>query len=178
VKIPAQRIGQGLRFVMIVQAGEIAPALIAPHFNEPGPEFNPEKHPADDPDYCNRCGPVHGAQEYGIEPNFEQHRFPSEAIKGLSDVYNGQVQYPEHKPNQHGEPERAHIGKPAHGYQGAHYAGPGHEPEKRIGIMPMENTGSPFEAHHIQEAVNRGEAAFTGKRDELVQRIYKCDQIN
>ena len=47
---PAERVGHGLGFVEIVEAGEVAPAGIAAQLDETGAEHDAEEQPAKHPD--------------------------------------------------------------------------------------------------------------------------------
>src|SRR5690348_215478 len=58
MKPPAQRVRQRLRFVMIIQASQVAPARGATEFNEPRAEHNSKNQPAEQPDHELRRRPA------------------------------------------------------------------------------------------------------------------------
>src|SRR5947207_15951632 len=91
VKEPAQRIRHRLGFVMVIEAGEIAPAGIAPDLDQAGAEFDskeePAKHPDDDQRGRHPCRPEEDREKSG----FEEKRLPAEGIEGLTDVDDRQV---------------------------------------------------------------------------------------
>src|SRR6266540_3253950 len=47
MEIPAQRIGQRLSFIMVIEAGQIAPAWVGAQFNHACAEHGAKKHPHD-----------------------------------------------------------------------------------------------------------------------------------
>src|SRR5207248_3646408 len=49
MEIPAQRIGQGLSFVMVKEAGQIAPAWVGAQFDHARAEHGAKKYPHDQP---------------------------------------------------------------------------------------------------------------------------------
>src|SRR2546426_778382 len=50
VKVPAQRIGERLRFLVVVQACQVPPTAIVADLDQPGPELDTEQHPAQQQD--------------------------------------------------------------------------------------------------------------------------------
>ena len=46
VKVRAQRIGQRLCFIVIVETGQLTPTGVMPEFDKPGSELCAKKHPA------------------------------------------------------------------------------------------------------------------------------------
>ncbi len=54
MEIPAQRVGQGLSFIMVKEAGQIAPAWIGAQFDHACAEHGAEKHPHDEPHHNDR----------------------------------------------------------------------------------------------------------------------------
>ena len=99
VEVPAQRVGQGLRFVVVEHAGEVAPARVAAEFDHAGAEHDAELHPQQQPEDEARRRGVGGAEEDGEETGFEQNRFPAEAVEHLAGIDEREVQEPEQRPH-------------------------------------------------------------------------------
>src|SRR5437870_13841113 len=53
MEIPAQRIGQRLSFIMVKEAGQIAPAWVGAQFDHARAEHGAKKHPHDQPHHDN-----------------------------------------------------------------------------------------------------------------------------
>src|SRR5262245_79183 len=83
VEVPAQGVGQRLGFVMVKEARVIAPARIAPQFDEPGPEHHAEEQPAQEDESKEGRRRVGRAQEDGEKPGFEQNGLPPEGVEDL-----------------------------------------------------------------------------------------------
>src|SRR3954463_6029719 len=93
MEVPAERVGEGLRFVVIVETGEVAPAGIVAKFYESGTHLCAEEHPAKDDDGNDRRPGVRRAEEDGEESGFEEHGFPAEAEEVLADVDDGEIEH-------------------------------------------------------------------------------------
>src|SRR5262249_41600601 len=50
VEVPGERIGHRLCFVVVIEAGPVPPAGIAPEFDETCPEHGPKEHPPHEKD--------------------------------------------------------------------------------------------------------------------------------
>ena len=83
---------------MIVEAGHVAPALVAADLDESCAEHDAKTEPAEKQyGYDLRAG-LGTAEKYRIEPRFEQNGFPAESVEGLADVDEGNVEQPERPP--------------------------------------------------------------------------------
>src|SRR5262245_61543328 len=98
MKVPAERIRDWLRHEVIIQAGEIAPAGVAPELDQTCAEHVAEQHPSPDIEEEHARRGSRRPQENGKESRFKQQRFPSETIEDLSDIDERQVQHPERGP--------------------------------------------------------------------------------
>jgi hypothetical protein len=87
VEVPAQRVGHRLGLVVVVGAGEIPPAPVAPDLDEPGAELEPEEQPAEQPQDDGRRRLVGRAEEDREEARVEQQRLPSEGVEDLAHVH-------------------------------------------------------------------------------------------
>src|SRR5437899_12169775 len=86
VEVPAQRVRHRLGLVVVVEAGEIAPAGVAAHLDEARAELEPEHEPAREVDERERGGGPGRAEEDREEPRLEEERFPAEAVEGPADI--------------------------------------------------------------------------------------------
>src|SRR5437588_7874982 len=102
MQIAAKRIRDWLRFVMIVQAGEIPPARVAAQFDEAGADHDAKTEPAKKPDDKQRRPALRKwpaieqrAKKDRQEPGLEQLNFPAVAVPNLADVNDRNVHHPE-----------------------------------------------------------------------------------
>src|SRR5439155_26243474 len=65
MEIPAQRVGQRLGLVVVVQAGEVAPAAVVAELDETGAELYAEQNPAQEQDWNERRSHRRGTEEDG-----------------------------------------------------------------------------------------------------------------
>src|SRR5579885_1079927 len=86
VEVPAQWIWNRLRFEIVIQAGELAPAGISAQLDESRPEHNAEQHPAPYPTKHGARGGGAAARKNGEQAGLEQDGFPTESVKRLADV--------------------------------------------------------------------------------------------
>src|SRR2546430_301997 len=81
MEIPRERVGHGLRLVVVVQARELAPAAIATHLDEPRAELDAERQPAEQVDdrdgRCDLGVPEEDREETGLA----QQALPAERVE-------------------------------------------------------------------------------------------------
>ena len=112
VEPPAQRAGHRLGLVVVLEAGQVAPARVAAHLDHPGAELDAEQQPADqDQDQRRRRAAV-GSEEDRQEPGLEQQGLPAEGVPGLADVDDRQVHRPQRRPGQHRHDGRGAVDEP------------------------------------------------------------------
>src|ERR1700750_2296820 len=102
MQIPADWIRDRLRLIVIIKAGEIAPAGITTQLDQARANHDSKTEPAKKPDHQNwrpafRKGPPikQRTKENGEKPGFEPLRLPAVAIPNLPDVNDGHVHGPE-----------------------------------------------------------------------------------
>ena len=78
--------------MVVVHAGEVAPALVAPQLDQAGPEFESERQPPRQEDDEERRPDLAIAQKDRQEPSLAQKRFPAEGIEVLADIDDRQVE--------------------------------------------------------------------------------------
>ena len=96
-----QRIGQRLGLVMIVKAGQVAPAGVAAQFDKSRAEHDPKPEPAIKPEDKNRrrtprkrAGIEQGTKEDGKEAGLQDLDFPAIAVPDLANMDIGHVRWP------------------------------------------------------------------------------------
>src|SRR6266403_1664082 len=106
MQIAADRIRDRLRFVMIVKAGEIAPAGVTAQFDQTGADHDAKAEPAKKPDDKKRRRGFwewprvkYRAKKDRQEPRLKQLSFPTVTIPNLADVYDRHVHRPENCEN-------------------------------------------------------------------------------
>src|SRR4029077_20866466 len=104
MQIAAKRVRDRLRFIVIVKAGEIAPARVATQFDEAGPDHDAKTEPAKKPDDKQRRTAFRKwpaieqrAKKYRQGPSLEQLNFPAVAVPNLADVDNRHVHHPQNR---------------------------------------------------------------------------------
>src|SRR5712692_7789204 len=102
MQITADRARDRLRFVMIVEASEIAPARVAAHFDEAGADHDAKAEPAKKPDDKKRRPAFRKwpaieqrTEKDRQEPGLEQLDFPAVTVPNLADVDDRHVHDPE-----------------------------------------------------------------------------------
>jgi hypothetical protein len=115
VQPPADRVRKRLRLVVVVEAGQVAPAPVAAQLDEPRPEHDAHDQPAEQPDDCRRRreprerARVHQrTEEHGQEPGLEELDLPAVAVPVLPDVHEGHVERPEQQHQRHVREARDH----------------------------------------------------------------------
>ncbi len=94
VEEAAQRARHRLGLMVVVQARQLPPARVPAHLDQAGPELDAEQHPPQqEEDHDGRTGLV-VAEEHGEEAHLQKQRLPAEAVPGLADVDDRQIQHP------------------------------------------------------------------------------------
>src|SRR5579863_8705677 len=91
MEVITERVRHWLGFIVVVQAGEIAPAGIAAKLDQSCAKHDAEEQPPEQPDgdcLGNETGP---AQEDREKTGFEKNGFPAETVECLADVYERQI---------------------------------------------------------------------------------------
>src|SRR3982750_1132643 len=83
---------------------------------------------------------MRSAQKNSEEASLQQDGFPSEGVKGLSDVDERQIENVNRKPNANGQPGVARADAGDHD-QGKHDPGPRSRRESRVSWRPEEEAG-------------------------------------
>src|SRR2546428_7465709 len=104
VQPPAQWVWDRLRFIMVIEAGQVAPAGVAADFDETRAEHDPEDEPAKKPNDDGRGRPFRKGpaieqrtEEYRQETGFEQLDFPTVSIPVLAHMDERQVKGPKNR---------------------------------------------------------------------------------
>src|SRR6202011_1054419 len=92
MQITADRVRDRLSFVVIKHAGQIAPTLVAPQFDQPGADHDPKTEPPEKPDHQNRRPglrkrpPIEQRTKKDRQKSgFEQLNFPTVPVPNLTD---------------------------------------------------------------------------------------------
>ena len=178
MEVPAQRVGHRLRLVVVVEAGQVPPASVAPHLDEASPELDTEREPSVQEDHeRRRCIRV-AAEEDRQESGLEEERFPAEGVEGLSDVDDREVERPDHDPRQHRQRQRERLGNPEQQRSGDGRTAPGDDAEQPVRITPLEDAGRAQERHRGDEARHGQQSTLTEQRAELLDRHEEPDQVD
>lgn len=178
VEVPAQWIGEGLRLVMKVQAGEAAPAGVMAQLDQSRPELDAKEHPAKEKHRDDRRRHLRRSEEAGEKAGLEQHRFPAEAIEILSDVDDGQVERPQDEPHRHRQPQRSALGPPRERDDRQGDAGQRDGAEETVVVADVKHAGRLQEARLAQKFPYGQEATIAQERAELIERREKRDQVD
>src|SRR5436309_265644 len=91
---PAHRIRNRLRLVVIIEAGQVAPAGVTSDFDQPRPEHDPKRQPAEQPDdqfrrrlARKRTSVNQRAKKNGQKTSLQKLDLPAIGIPVLTDVY-------------------------------------------------------------------------------------------
>src|ERR1700682_6231465 len=100
-QIAAKRIRDRLRFIVIIKAGEIAPARVAAQFDQTRADHDAKTEPAKKPDDKQRRPAFRKwpaieqrTEKDRQEPSLEQLNFPAETVPNLADVDDRHVHHP------------------------------------------------------------------------------------
>lgn len=178
VEEPAQRAWHRLGLVVVVEAGQLAPARVAAHLDQPRPELDAEQDPAQQEEHHDRRRDLVVAQEDREEAGLQEQGLPAERVPGLADVHNRQIQDPGHQPEQHAAPERQQTvqsGDECHRHRAADPR-PGRE--EAVGAVEMEHARRLPERHPRHEPARRKHPALADQRTELQRRAQERDEID
>ena len=182
MEVPAERIWHGLGLVVVVETGQLTPAPVAAHLDQPRAELHAEEEPAhqhDEAELGRRCG---RAKEDREEASLEQKRLPSERVEGLSDVHDREVEDPEQRKDQHRrerewvvvaiEPARDRDDRDGD-------TGPGDDQELAVRISDeMKEGRRGAKRDRPDELGRRQEAALAEQRAKLVHGHEERDQVD
>ena len=178
VEEPARRARERLGLVVVLEAGEVAPAAVAAQLDQARAELDAEQQPDEQPqDRCGR-GDVRGSEERHEEPGLEQQRLPAEAVPDLADVDDRQVEHPEHGPQRDAGAEREDVGGARERGDGEDEAERGDDPEDRVRVAQVEQARVAAEGRAREEARDRRQAALADQRAELRQRDGERDDVD
>ena len=175
VKIPAQRIGNGLRLIVVIEARQIAPAGIAAQLDQARAEHHAEFHPAQDQKGKHVGRGCALAQKDRAEPGLEQHGFPTISVEDLPHIHERDVERPQRGPNGRGDAKAEAAGKAGERHQRERDAAPRNRRECRVFGEEIKQAGRIGERNLLDEVGNRQQPVFAEQRPELVQRHQECD---
>ena len=178
MEIPAQRIWHGLRLVVVVEAGEVAPAAIAAHLDQPRAELDPKEEPSEQHDEREERCHARGAEEDREEPGLAQERFPAERVEGLADVHDREIERPERRPPRHRERERKKVGRADDRARGKGEPGPRDREKDSIGVTDVEEARRATERDRTNEIGNGEQPVLAEEGTELVDRDQERDEID
>ncbi len=137
---PAERIREGLCFIVIVQAGQVAPAGVAAQFNQPRPEHDAKGKPAEQPEDDGGRRPTRKrppvqqrAQENAEKTRLQELNFPAIRIPVLSDVNKRHIQRPQQR-------HENRVGIAQDDQRGQGCSRPCHHNEEAIGKVQPKQT--------------------------------------
>src|SRR5947209_9432091 len=177
MEVPAQRVRHGLRFVEIVEAGEIAPTGIAAQLDESSPEHDPEQQPAKEPNGNLLRDYSRAAEKHREEACFEQNRFPSEAVECLPDIHERKVEEIDGQPNTDREPGVA-GGDPGDDEAGKYDSYPSRNCKCQIAGRPEEQAWRLAKRHLFDKQRHGKQSPFPEQRFELIQGDNEGDQAD
>src|SRR4051812_19725051 len=178
VEVPGERVRHRLRFLVVVEAGEIAPAAIAAHLDEPGAELEAEEEPAEEPHERRRYRARRRTKEGGEKPRFEEERLPAECVEGLPHVDDREIERPEQEPDRHGDRRRQPVRNSGEYRQRKHDPGDGDRDQQAIRITEVEEARRPPEAHASEESWDREETVLAEERAELLEHHHEGDEVD
>src|SRR5437588_10183276 len=174
MQIAAKRIRDWLRFVMIVQAGEIPPARVAAQFDEAGADHDAKTEPAKKPDDKQRRPAFRKwpaieqrTEKDRQEPGLEQLDFPAVTVPNLADVDDRHVHHPQNREN-----DRVRVSGKNNERQSETY--PRKDRQQIIGKSePKQRRNAPhtfgrrtyLRLNGGEKMIRRGQSMFTDKRD-------------
>src|SRR6185437_1194783 len=115
VKIPAQRVGQRLGFVVIVKAGEVTPARSVAQLDKAGAKLGTKEHPAQNQNWQDWRLGMRRTEERSEEARLQQHGLPAEAEEALADIHDREIEHPQQKPCANRNPHWAGFCEAAEG---------------------------------------------------------------
>src|SRR5437879_12857471 len=161
MEVGTERIRKRLSLMMILEAGQIAPARIPSQLDESGPKFHAKKHPSQEKH--NWYGNRHSvrSQENSQKTRFQQHGFPAKPIKHLANIHDGKVEHIGRAPHGNGHPKGAPLGQGRQPDDRKQNAGETNSAEKIIGIKQVKDAGSPSEIYKPQKLRNWQKSALS-----------------
>lgn len=178
VEEPAQRARHRLCLMVVVQAGQLPPARVAPHLDQPGAELHPEQHPAQQEEDDDRWGHLVVAEEDREETHLQQQRLPPERVPRLADVDDRQIQRPGNEPQQHSAPERQLRVQACDQRHRHRAARPGPGRVEAVRVVPVEHARRVTERHALHETGDRQHPALPDQRAELHRRAQERDEVH
>jgi hypothetical protein len=146
--------------MVVVHAGEVAPAGVAAQLDQPGAKLDPKRQPAEQEQHEERRRGARVAQEDREESRLEQDGFPSEPVELLADVDDREIEHPEGQPHQHRQPERPSLRETGHGRGGEDEPRHRHRAEEAVGVVEVEQARRFAEAGVAEEARGREQAVL------------------
>src|SRR5436190_24054017 len=99
---PTQRIWDWLRFIVIVETGQVTPAGVATQLDKACANHNPKDEPAEQPDdnlgrrvFWEGPGIEQRTKKNRQKSGFQQLNFPPVAVPVLPDMNEGHVKHPQ-----------------------------------------------------------------------------------
>ena len=167
----------GLGLVVVLEAGEVAPAGVAAQLDEPGADLDAEQEPANEQQDEPRRGGVGGAEEGDEDAGLEQQRLPPERIPDTADLDEGEVDHPQQQEGDHRQPPRAGL-RDAEQQQDRHaHPDPrqrGHEP---VIVAPPEHGGQACPDGAGEHLPRRRQPAVAEQRPPLRQDVHAREQV-
>src|SRR5689334_11323343 len=98
MEIPAQRVGERLRLIVVKETRQVSPAPVMPYLDKACADLCSKEHPPQDQNGNQRRRAACRSHECCKEACFQKHRFPTKSIKGLADIDDGKIKSPEKEP--------------------------------------------------------------------------------
>lgn len=187
MEITADRIWDRLRFVVIIQTGEIAPARVAAQFDETGPDHDAKAEPPKKPDDEKRWPTFRKwprieqrAEKDRQEASLEQLGFPAVAVPNLADVDDRHVHHPKNCQDDCIRVTGEHDERQSK-------TDPREAPQSTIGDAEPKECGQPnhsgggrpeLRLDSFQKMIRRRQAVFADQWHELLRRDQKCNCVN
>src|SRR4051812_36578085 len=178
MRIPTEWVRDRLGFEVVIEAGQIAPALVAADLDEPGAKHQSEQRPPIDPIQDQRRFSRGGTGKDREESQFEQQRFPSEAVEGLADVDERQIQNPQKGPDDGAGKRASVLNETGQGHEREQDANPSGDAKDDVGRTKVEQARRDAERDGFCESLNRKQAAFAKQGNELIDYCDERDQID
>src|SRR5262245_36576779 len=182
---PRQRVRDRLRLVVVEEAGEVAPAGVAPDLDQPRAEHDPDDQPPQADDDRKGRRPARerprieeGTEEDREETGLEELDLPAVAVPDLSDVDEREVEDPE-RGEEEGVREAREDGNrqadadPGEGLEGRVR---GREPEEARQLSPGGTAG--LLPDRLEVAVRGEEAAAADQRQDLVREGEEREEVD
>src|SRR5437870_2645810 len=187
MQISADRIWDGLRFVVIEHASEIAPAGVAAHLDQAGADHDAKSEPAEKPDDQDRRATFwkwprvdKRTKKNRQETGLEELDFPAVAVPNLANVDDRHVHRPEDRKQDRvrvtaEHDERESKSRPSKDRQSV-VGNP--KPEQRRDIEHSGGARTRFVFDSCEIMCSRGETVRTDQRHQLIGRNQERDRVN